>query len=102
MTPEEALDYTAVQLFVENGRRAKLDFAIGDGNVAADLADLPSRQRSMQAVFDHAEKELTKYKSLNASHPKKTVGTWNNFVRYGRSQFIKLFHHHFHFVCQFK
>lgn len=97
LTPEDALAYTAVQLFVENGRRARIDFALTEENVAdvvricqlvegmplglvlaaswlamlspaeiaheieksldflaADLADLPSRQRSMQAVFDHS------------------------------------------------
>ncbi len=102
LTPEDALDYTAVQLFVENGRRAKPDFALTLDNVnaiaricqlvqgmplglvlaaswlellspaeiageveknleflAAELADLPARQRSMQAVFDHSWQMMT-------------------------------------------
>ncbi len=102
LTPEDALDYTAVQLFVENGRRLQATFTLTDGNVAAvaricqlvqgmplglllaaswlellspaeiaaeiensldflaaELADLPSRQRSMQAVFDYSWQMLT-------------------------------------------
>ncbi|MCA9953081.1 MAG: AAA family ATPase [Anaerolineales bacterium] len=102
LTPEDALDYTAVQLFVANGRRLRSNFAITESNVAAvvhicqlvqgmplglllaaawlqllspaeiaeeieqsfdflavELVDLPSRQRSMQAVFEHSWQLLT-------------------------------------------
>jgi len=102
LTPEDALDFTAVQLFMENSRRIRTDFALTDGNVtdvvricqlvqgmplglllaaswlelltsaeiadevdksldflAAELADLPSRQQSMQAVFDYSWQMLT-------------------------------------------
>ncbi|MBK8902913.1 MAG: AAA family ATPase [Anaerolineaceae bacterium] len=97
LTLEDALHYTAVQLFVENGRRVQPQFALNQSNVtdvvrlcqlvqgmplglvlaaswlelltpaeiaaeiensldflAAELADLPSRQRSMRAVFDYS------------------------------------------------
>ncbi len=97
LTPADALDYTAVQLFIENGRRLQPDFAITKSNIAdvvricqlvqgmplglllaaswlemlspaeiaaeiekslnflaAELADLPLRQHSMQAVFEHS------------------------------------------------
>jgi len=93
-TPDDALGYTAVKLFVDSGRRTRADFALSSDNVAdviricrlvqgmplglvlaaawlevlspgeiaeeiesgldflaADLADLPPRQRSMQTVF---------------------------------------------------
>ncbi len=102
LTPEDALDYTAVQLFMENGRRAQPEFTLTAENVdavtricqlvqgmplglvlaaswlallspseiaaeieksldflAADLTDLPLRQRSMQAVFDYSWQTLT-------------------------------------------
>ncbi len=102
LTPEDVLDYTAVQLFVENGRRLRPNFTVTERNVAdvvricqlvqgmplglllaaawlqllspaeisveieksldflaAELADLPSRQRSMQAVFDYSWQMLT-------------------------------------------
>ncbi|MCB8984877.1 MAG: AAA family ATPase [Ardenticatenaceae bacterium] len=97
LTPEDALGFTAVRLFLENGRRLQPNFAITESNMAdvvricqlvqgmplglllaaawltllspaeiaaeiaqsldflaADLADLPVRQRSMQAVFEHS------------------------------------------------
>lgn len=102
LTPQDALDYTAVQLFVENGRRAVRDFTVTAENVgavaricrlaqgmplglvlaaswlellppdeiaveversldflAAELTDLPPRQRSMRAVFDYSWQMLT-------------------------------------------
>ena len=102
LTPEDAMDYTAVQLFVENGRRSHPDFALSDNNLSdvvricqlvqgmplglllaatwlemlspaeivtemekgldileADLADLPPRQRSMQAVFEYSWRQMT-------------------------------------------
>ncbi len=33
LTPEDAVEYTAVQLFVENGRRVQPDFVLNDSNV---------------------------------------------------------------------
>lgn len=99
---EDALDFTAVQLFVENGRRIQPDFALHEDNagdivricrlvqgmplglmlaatwlemlspaeiaaevenslafLAADLADVPVRQRSMQAVFAYSWQQMT-------------------------------------------
>ncbi len=97
LTPEDAAQFTAVQLFVANGRRVQPDFVLNDSNVTdvvhicqlvqgmplglllaatwlellapaeiaveiedsldfltTELADLPPRQRSMQAVFDYS------------------------------------------------
>lgn len=102
MTPEDALDYTAVQLFVSAAMRVQPRFTLNEENVpdvlricrlvqgmplglilaaawsellnpveialeissgleflAADLADLPPRQRSMQAVFDRSWEMMT-------------------------------------------
>jgi DNA-binding SARP family transcriptional activator/predicted ATPase len=102
VTPEEALGYTAVQLFLDSGRRVQPDLLLDDENVAdiiricqlvqgmplglvlaaawlellspaeiaaeierglgflaADLADLPARQRSMEAVFERSWKMMT-------------------------------------------
>ena len=102
LTPEDALNYTAVQLFVANGRRTQPHFALTDENVAtvaricrlvegmplglvlaaawlqllspaeiateiekgldflsAELRDLPTRQRSVQAIFAHSWQMMT-------------------------------------------
>jgi len=97
LTPENAGDYTAVQLFLDSGRRVRSKFDLNENNIvgviricrlvqgmplglilaaswlkllspaeiadeiegslkflAADLADLPPRQRSMQALFERS------------------------------------------------
>ena len=102
LTPEDAMDYTAVQLFMENARRAQPDFKLTQDNIgdithicqqvqgmplglvlaaswlellspadisqeidnsldflAADLTDLPARQRSMQAIFNYSWQMMT-------------------------------------------
>ena len=102
LLPDGALVYTAVQLFVDSGRRVQPDFELINENVAeviricqmvqgmplglllaaawlellspaeiaaeieeslefltADLADLPPRQRSMQAVFERSWQMMT-------------------------------------------
>jgi DNA-binding SARP family transcriptional activator/predicted ATPase len=102
LSPDDALGYTAVRLFVDSGRRVRADFDLTGDNLAdvirvcrlvrgmplglilaagwlalltpaeiaaeiergleflaADLADLPERQRSMRAVFDRSWRALS-------------------------------------------
>lgn len=102
LSPDDALNYTAVRLFVDSGQRARPGFGLTDNNVAdviricrlvrgmplglilasgwleilktaeiaveiergleflaADIADLPKRQRSMRAIFDRSWQALS-------------------------------------------
>lgn len=60
LTPEDAVKYTAVQLFVENGRRTQPDFALTHSNatdvvrVCQLVQGMPLGLLHMQAVFDYS------------------------------------------------